>query len=249
MRIIIAGPPRTGNTWSKCLLSETYGLQVLHNEPKSEAELKRRLARGWYRENTIFHQHLWPTDGFFEAIRPFPSHIVTCLRNPYDTFVSLYFFVQNAPHRFRANRALRDLVAKPIDHPDVLAYIRRVERGFGANLRLGLAWASSQRSLILKYEDLHANPGEVLGSLAADIAPVDPVVARRSVESCDFKKMHAKRRRSLRGLIFGQRYADHLRKGAVGDWRNHLTADHFEAFLCHQGLIRKLGYEVITNRR
>ena len=70
--------------------------------------------------------------------------IVTTLRNPYDQFVSLYFYVQRFADRFRngANPALV-MVGPAIDDPVVIDFVRHE---FRSNLDIGTEWLAWERS-------------------------------------------------------------------------------------------------------
>lgn len=47
MRIIVAGPPKTGNIWVKHILAEVYGLKNLTPHPRADAgQLKRFVDQG-----------------------------------------------------------------------------------------------------------------------------------------------------------------------------------------------------------
>ena len=97
MRILIAGPPKTGNVWLKCLLGSIYDLELLK---KPEVPLrpdlnlfKEWVEQGGFRDGTIFHQHYRYSDEFCRAVEAVPAHLVTIIRNPYDAFVSGYFTI------------------------------------------------------------------------------------------------------------------------------------------------------------
>ncbi len=61
MRIVIAGPPKAGNVWLKCILGTVYGLQPLGPQAVPERPrldlFKEWIARGGFGDGTIFHQH------------------------------------------------------------------------------------------------------------------------------------------------------------------------------------------------
>jgi len=259
MRIIVAGPPKTGNIWIKCLLSQVYNLEVLYRPPQTDVAFNRAVQDGWFPDGSIFHQHFAPTPLFLETTSTLNCTLVTIIRNPYDAFVSLYYFVQNFPKQFapnatqwlpkplrnyfvrnfpkrfaRAYNPLHRIYGKPIDHPEVLAFIRDTSGGYGIHLLSAKNWLESGRSIILRYEDLKAAPARALGEVAAQIQAVDESALQSAVETCGAENMRK---------IF-KRYRKHIREGKVGDWRNHLTAAHLEALKTHALWIEALGYEV-----
>ncbi|MBA2598033.1 MAG: hypothetical protein H0V00_15525, partial [Chloroflexia bacterium] len=61
MRIIIAGPPKAGNVWLKCLLGTIYQLLPLTNRDTPQRPqlhlFKQWLEEDKFPDGTIFHQH------------------------------------------------------------------------------------------------------------------------------------------------------------------------------------------------
>jgi hypothetical protein len=194
--------------------------------------LKEFITLGMFMENTIMHQHFAPNHYFFDALQGVECEFVTTLRHPYDAFVSLYFHVQNKRRDFQ-NKPMDAhylLLDKPIDHPDVLRFI---ETSYLYHLMQGKAWIDSQRSHIVRFEDLKNDPFRVLKNLTDQIRPVDDKTINAAIEACSLQRMKS---RDTTG---------HIRKGAIGDWRNHLTDAHMAIFRSDQfrSLIESLGYE------
>lgn len=99
-------------------------------------------------------------------------------------------------------------------------------------------WADSQH-LHVKYEDLKSDPVAELQRLAIGLtgAPLEDMRAQEIVETHSFSRQ-AKRKP---GEEDSKQY---LRKGIVGDWKNHFTAETREMFAKHAGAqLIKLGYE------
>jgi hypothetical protein len=235
MRIIVAGPPKTGNIWITCLLSEIYTLNTLYRPPATDVEFDRAVRDGWFPDGSIFHQHYSPSPVFLKTAAALDCNLVTIIRNPYDTFVSLYFFVQNFPGQFsNPQNPLSRICKKPLDHPDIFGFLRDVKRGYGIHLKSALDWMKSSRSVILRYESLKSEPAQVLAEVTARIQPVEEAAIRRSIEACNMENM--------RKMV--DTYGKHIRKGAVGDWRNHLGTAHLDAINTHRGWIEALGYEI-----
>ena len=245
MRIVIASPPKAGNKWLKCLLASTYDLQVMlgGETPVATPEaLRAWVERGGFRDGWIFHQHAPFSSALCDAIEAIPARIVTIVRDPYDQFVSLYHWTQSRSAADRASgkvragglRALaRDiLVGKPLDHPDVLAYL---EREFLGYLVRATEWLHSGRAVVVRYEGLHRDPVGELRRATDRIASVDPVRVRRAVETCRAAHMRQQSKAMAR----------HVRAATVGDWRNHSTEAHLAIFReRHADLVRGLGYDV-----
>lgn len=236
MRIIIAGPPKTGNVWIKCLLAETYGLRILDNPPRTDEEFQEAIEAGWFPDDSIFHQHFAPTPLFLDLTADLSCTLVTIIRNPYDTFVSLYHFVQNFPGMFaQLDNPLNRIRGKPIDDPDVVEFLRDKTGGFRIHILSAKKWLDSERSIILRYEDLSDEPVRVMTEVTRRIRSVSEEIIRDAIESCSVPNM--------RGAFLQNR--KHIRKGTVGDWQNHLSGEHLDAVKSHAGLIKALGYQVL----
>lgn len=239
MRIVIAGPPKTGNVWLKCLLGAIYGLQTLGPrrsppEPKLEA-FRAWAAAGGFKDGAIFHQHYDYSPELVDAIAAVPAHAVTIVRDPYDAFVSSYFTLQqHIGDETRTTGRSRDaLMGKPLDDPAVFGYLRR--DGFKRHLVKATAWLESGRSIVSRYEALHADPLAELTRITDQMVPVETSAIERAIASCSAE--------NLRKL--GGRQAKHVRAAKVGDSRERLNDEHLAIFReQYADLIRGLGYEV-----
>lgn len=238
MRILIAAPPKTGNMWLKCLVGAIYGLRWLKpGETPPEATLAAFAAwaaAGRFRDGTVFHQHYDYSADLAAAIAAVPAHIVTIVRDPYDAFVSTYYTLQQ--HHAEANRKGRrlvELMGKPLDHPDVVAFLRA--GGYRNNLVKARDWMGCADAHVVRYEDLHADPVATLERLTAGIEPVARGTIERAVDVCKADNM---RQRS-------QGMAKHVRAARPGDAEQQLTADHYAAFReAYADLVEELGYPV-----
>jgi hypothetical protein len=236
MRILIAGPPKTGNVWVENILAMVYGLKILQppNVPGSgPGELQDFIDRDLFKDGSIFHQHFMPTRELFQAAASVRCHLVTTIRNPYDTFVSLYHYIQRFSEDFiRCNDVGQLVIGKPIDHPDALAFLRH---GFTWNLIIAREWLRSNRSIIVRYEDLHADTFKEVKRMTDQIEAVDEGLIRQVIAATAAPILR-KKDKSL---------AKHIRTAVVGDWQNHLNEKHLRIFrTCHAQLIRETGYEV-----
>ena len=238
MRILIAAPPKAGNMWLKCLLSSIYNLGWLrpHEQPERSdlASFRDWVAAGNFRDNAIFHQHYDYSDELCEIARSVPAHLVSIVRDPYDAFVSTYFTLQqHAAEDSKRGRRVSRLAGKPIDDPEVLAFL--AEGGYENNLTKANAWLHSGDAVVLRYEALQEDAAAELKRATDRIAPVAPERIERAIERCKADNM-----RQMSGGM-----AKHVRSATVGDWRNHLTEAHLAVFRDRYGeLIRSLGYPV-----
>ncbi len=242
MRIIIASPPKAGNSWLKCLLASIYGLRWLTGDETPDGPTVDAFAR-WLTErgfpaDSVYHQHYPFSPALMDAVDGVPAHVATILRDPYDMFVSLYFFVQTQaenPNRAAKGRS-RDadvMIGRTIDDPESLAFLAD---GFDADLRKGIAWLESGRSAVVRYEALHADPRSAITELTAQLRPVDSARIERAIEDCQAENL-LQQRKGLKRRI---------RAATVGDWKNHLSDEHLRIMRDrHAPLIERLGYTVV----
>ena len=236
MRIVIAGPPKAGNVWLKCILGTIYDLkplgpQAVPERPRLEL-FKEWTAQGGFGDGTIFHQHYDYSDELAEAMRAVPAHIVTIVRDPYDVFVSSYFTLQQYQDGKGRGGKRDQLKGKALDHPDVLAFLQG--GGFRNNMRKANEWMRSGHAAVVRYEELLGDPMPTLRRLTEGIAPVPDERIEHAVEACSAENMRKNARTSK-----------HVRAAKVGDSKGRLTEEHLAIFRDqHADLIRALGYEV-----
>lgn len=238
MRIVINGPPKQGHRWLKCLLSTAYDLKQLGGSRTPEARpaaFAAWIEAGGFADGTILHQHCKFSPRMVTAIEAAPAHPVTVVRDPYDTFVSLYYWAQDrsAHGEFdEKDRPRNAIIGKPLDHPDVLAYLAD---GFSQNLASANAWLHSGRALAVRYEDMHRDPEAELRRVTDRLAPLPPERIAAAVEECRAENMRQR----------NQKAARHLRAATVGDSKQHLADAHLAIFReRHADMVRSLGYEV-----
>jgi hypothetical protein len=242
VRIVISSPPKMGNKWIKCLLSEIYGLTIITGDETPDTnpeEFVRFVSEGHFPDDSIFHQHCRYKPVICDVADSISAHVVTIIRDPYDAFVSMYHWIQSRTAyddvrgRVRAKERPRDaMVGKPIDDPVILDYLAN---GFGVHLRRGNDWVHSGRATVVRYEDLHTDPVGSLTRATAQIVPVDRERIEKAIEACSADNMRQ----------MSKRLAQHVRVAKVGDSRDKLGEAHLAIFRDrYAGLIASLGYEV-----
>jgi hypothetical protein len=238
VRIVIAGPPKTGNMWLKCLLGRAYGLRWLRGfETPERADLQALeswLAANRFPDGTIFHQHYDYAPEVADALDAAPAHLVTIVRDPYDAFVSTYYTLQqHSSENNQKGRKFTELMGKPLNDPVVIEFLR--QGGYRNNLEKARAWANSRRAVVLRYESLIQDPLAELRRATELIAPIDVESLETAIDYCRADRM---RERTKGG-------SKHVRTATVGDSERQLTADHFEAFReAYAEIIAELGYPV-----
>lgn len=238
MRIVIAGPPKTGNMWLKCLLGRAYGLRWLRPFETPErpdfAALHDWLSAGKFPDESIFHQHYDYSPEVAAALLAAPARLVTIVRDPYDAFVSTYYTMQlHAESQNQKGRKFTELMGKPLDDPAVIAFLR--EGGYRNNLEKARDWASCGQAVVLRYEELIRDPLASLRRAADQLGPASDERLNVAIDYCTADKM---RERTKGGK-------SHVRSATVGDSRRQLSAEHFAAFRDAYGdVIADLGYPV-----
>jgi hypothetical protein len=242
VRILVASPPRSGNHWVQCLLGTIYELMVIHGSEKMDVTTAGAVWRwaqgGGFPDGSIFHLHRRCSPLFCSVIEAVPAHIVTVVRDPYDAFVSYYFWTQRRTltdgERSKVRKRQR-MVGKPLDDPEVLAFLAD-SKGFGSHLSAANGWLHSGRAIAVRYEELHRVPVEALIRVTEQIAPVERGRIEAAIEACRAENMRQQRSRKK---------AWNVRVATVGDSRQHLTEAHLAIFReRYANLIRSLGYEV-----
>jgi hypothetical protein len=238
VRIIIAGPPKAGNVWLKCILGHIYNLRPLLNRETPQRP-QFHLLRDWVKagnfpDDTIFHQHYDYSEELVDLIDTVPAHAVTIIRDPYDGFVSSYFTIQqHKDDGRRSGRRTDVMIGKSLSDPDVIAYLRH--GGFRNNMRRAREWLESGRTQIVRYERLHSDPIEELRAVTDAIQPVPDEQIAAALETCSADNMRK----------MGGERSKHVRAAKVGDSREKLNDEHLAVFReKYADMIHALGYEV-----
>jgi hypothetical protein len=202
---------------------------------------RRKPRRG--QNGIIMHRHSRFQRRAVAELEARGVHLVTIVRDPYDSFLSYYKWVQTRKND-KANDAEDDgdgeggnrprelMFGKPIDHPDVLAFL---SDGFGTNLKRANQWFHSGHAAIIRYEDLHADPQAALIGLTNQIEPVDSARIQQALEGCTISNM----------LNARPGMAHTLGTGKVGSSRADLLPVHLEIMRERWGdQIESLGYRV-----
>ncbi len=238
MRIIIAGPPKAGNVWLKCILGHIYDLRPLTNR-ETPKRPQFQLFKEWveadgFPDGTVFHQHYDYTTELADVVESIPAHAVTIIRDPYDGFVSSYFTIQqHKDDGLRSGRRTDVMVGKPLSDPAVLDYLRN--GGFRNNMRRALEWKDSGRTHVVRYEKLHSDPIAELRAVTDQIVPVPDDKIAAAMEACSADNMRK----------MGGEKSKHVRAAKVGDSREKLNDEHLAIFReKYASMIRSLGYDV-----
>jgi hypothetical protein len=193
------------------------------------------IGRGEFPDGSILHQHWRYFPDVCDALETVGTQIVIPVRDPYDTFVSFYHWAQDRAAEEDSSendRARSAMVGKPLDHPDVLSFLKD---GFGAYLRKANEWLHSGRGTVIRYEELHRDPVAALSRVTDRVAPVPSKRIAAAVEACKAENMRQ----------MNEKLSRHVRSAKIGESRERLADAHLAIFRdYHADLIQRLGYEV-----
>jgi hypothetical protein len=119
-------------------------------------------------------------------------HVIGLIRHPYDLFVSNFDVAQQRAARGRADEAADHgwsvLAGEELDSDVVHTY---ATSGFASEVRALRNWASSGKAV--RYEDLLADPAQVLESLARSLGPLTAEEIGHAVGLCPAENVVASR--------------------------------------------------------
>jgi len=224
--VLVTEYPKSGASWLAQMLSEISGYPF----PR-----QRFPAFG----RAIYHGHYLDVGG--------SGPTVVVWRDPRDIMVSWYYHTQFPSDR--NHPAFVGQYRAALGFADVDDIRSNLPRFIDFNFRTPLsprfsfndffaAWHGRHDVAHSRYEDLHATPAAELARVAGELgfeAPADRVAA--IVERYSFSKQ-------ARRAPGTENTSSYLRKGIVGDWRNHFSTEARQVLADHLGdrLIR-LGYE------
>lgn len=239
---LIASYPKTGSTWLKALsfsIATRNKYDVLSNPlqtalsheciPFLEFEFPRNPSHKYYPEVPLFSTHV-PYTSLPESITASDCKIVYICRDPTDTFVSWWHFVQKLTPKHTEFVPIEEGFQQFSEGCSVYGpYWEHILGYWRASLK------TPGKILFLKYEDLKVDTLFNVKKLADFIGypfsieeERDGVVAR-IIGLCSFKHMSGlevnKSGEHTNGVNRATlQNSTYFRKAKVGDWKNHLPA-------------------------
>lgn len=226
--IIVAGYPKSGNTWLSRLLGElcqcpVTGIGAAH--PIAEEGLDRDST------NVVRQLHLKPTS-IYGADRP-PNKWETAVDNAYWLGVELW-----DPEAIKIIHIIRDPrdIAVSVQHywqrdelwqaAESMVFGRHPLKTHGQWRAYVKRWMPVNGVHWVKYEQLVKDPIKTLSDLAVKADLPNVVSVDIAVERQSFAATKARIARDGNDLPYGKEVQDrNLRKGVAGDWVNHWTID------------------------
>lgn len=237
--IFIAGLPKAGTTWVETQLANVPGYNLrpvveakgVVTEHNVNDRVFSDLPRYGY---SILKLHTRCTEANLEVIRRHVPRFMVMIRDLRDMCVSAYFHVRHQPGHAdfeRYNRLPKD--------EGLMHRIGVTAEWYVPWIRdaLNVAAADPEHVLLVRYENLNADPDTEFRRIFGFFGlPVSDGLMR-SIEASKLKK--ALDIGKVRAESVGLRMKSTARKGIVGDWQNHFTAEHRAKFkeLCGPILI------------
>lgn len=243
-RVLVTSIPKSGTHLIVSALSRFPGVRVCPELILGNVSIDRQIRRiTRLGASQVLVGHIAYDERVASALTKADVKLVLMLRDPRDIVVSRAKYITRPHAGHRLHRYFTEVLTT--DEGRVMACIRGVpaeHSGDGRALgdidtlfRSFLVWAKRHQTHLCRFEDLVGSQGG--GSDPAQLEALKRLVeflgvgiAQPEVESI------ARATFSKDSLTF--------RKGKIGDWRQHFTAEHKAAFLKHAGdLLIELGYE------
>jgi hypothetical protein len=181
MRIAIVSSPRSGNSWLRYVLRDTFSLQeiAVHNYLDIENVPEKCILQiHWYRE-----------PNFQEFLKRHDFQVISLARHPLDVLISVLHFIKYEPETAKwlcGNCAIpEELIGKSPASNEFLEYAL----GFGAEnlLSVSYQWWHDKNAIKLRYEDLVTNSmvevKRIAERLKAPVERLPDALASNSLES------------------------------------------------------------------
>ncbi|MBI4596975.1 MAG: sulfotransferase domain-containing protein [Candidatus Omnitrophica bacterium] len=238
--LVVIGPPRSGTQLMAHLLAGIPGYRLRDpNDPDRCTErhdvceaVFARLPRTRY---SVLKLHTAASPSNLAVLDAYRLPAVVMIRDFRDECVSRYFAVLHYP-RHRHHQHYHS-VPKAVGLSHCLDVVLQ-EYVPWVRAWLPIAQCEPQRFCLVRFEELRPDPGAALTRVLNwyGFRPSDASIQRI------IAKEKAQTRFDLKANVRDGRPT--VRKGIVGDWRNHLTEEHIQRFKegCGEFLI-ELGYE------
>ncbi|HEY0737768.1 MAG TPA: DUF6065 family protein [Herpetosiphonaceae bacterium] len=220
--VFIVSYPKSGTNWVRQIVHLLMHDGLQGNQPLYEtvplleraASQAQLAARNNHSERRCFISHL--PDHLMPGLADTQARYIVVARNPKDCAVSYFhFMLHRADLQYQGS------------WEEFFEFFMQGQLPYGAWFDHVLAWwRASQHAeniLFLTYEDLHNDLAAAVGRIAGllDI-PLTPALHGRVVVQSSFAAMSANLKGN--GSSPQEQYSNlMLRKGVVGDWRNHFN--------------------------
>jgi len=222
--IILTGHPKTGNTWCRFIIFNYFNI-LKNNASKTLTydeliNIDNELWNGSPEYPQVFFTHVpknrrilkgkdWSKKG---DIYKKTSKIIYVLRNPFDTMISYFYYLNNRDHPFNdiyESKKLKEL--QTLDgfiHHFLPQYINHVKST--------LPYAN----VIVKYEQVKEDPDFFFNVLKFVYGQVDEKIARKTIDMSSFDSIKQMGITTGRTGGLASSFRDHFtRDGRVGQYK------------------------------
>ena len=213
--IILSLFPKTGSTWIRFFLFNYLNKLEQLNFGEGIDEMNHKMPEFGHR-SMLNAWHFKTSPKIIKTHRPFKrifrkNKIILVIRDPRDLIVSFYHYAL-AKKEFNFNGTVKDV-------------IYHKEWGLEYFFKQFNSW-EKHAGLIVKYEDLKANPYNVFTEILNYIKiPLDSIVLRNAIRASDF---HAMKKIQANSKDFKNKFQDGFnfaRSGQSNQWLDFFDAD------------------------
>lgn len=228
-RIVVAEYPKSGGSWLVNLLADALALPKRDIYVKTGFSLFDVLKHPWYEdsqsleltESCVIKSHEFPDSKLLD----FPAKTVHLVRDGRDAIVSKYFFEKDFCVQ---NGFIKDF---NITFDD---YVEKTSAEWSNYVE---AWMARD-VITCRYEDLLRNPMHPLKNILESFGVC---VSTERIHESIMANTKEKMRKALDKTF---KYNTFVRKGIVGDWKEHFSDYNKDAFKKQAGdVLIRLGYE------
>lgn len=262
---VIVVHPKSGGTWLRAMLfrvyQQKYGLSSRRVMKTDELQRARPELPRFVVSNGYYSYEAAVAEVLAQQRSARDKDLILFARHPGDIVVSWYIQFTRRISAAKRELIVRDL-RNPVDYRDVSLwdFVMHPELGLPALIDYHNRWAQvfaeHDRGLILRYEDLRAEPHrylrqlvEHLGETATDEA-IDDAVQFASFDN--MRKLEAENyfpNSSLRQKKRGDPRTVKVRRGKVGGFRDDLAPEQVEVMdaMIRERLNPVFGYSGVTH--
>lgn len=247
--VFLVSYPRSGNTWTRFLL----GNLIHPNDPITFSNIESRIPEIYFNRDRFLRQLPRPRVlKSHECFQPQYPRVIYIVRDPRDVVISSYH------HNVKARNI-------PDDYPMssfVPAFIAGMfDPKFGSWRDNVLSWTALRKEnpnfLILRYEDMKADPASALARVVAflercSFRKIDSSAdaLQRAIELSSLERMRfLEKQEASRWVLTKGTRADKpfVRSATSGGWKSQLGAESIAAIESAWGhVMQSLGYELVS---
>jgi len=244
----VVGYPKSGNTWlcfllAYCLNAEYDDLDAPGIHPTNDYQ--RRYVKGGLAHRSYQNQvgQILKTHRL-NIQQPGKKPLIYLIRDGRDVMVSYYFYHRtyintNSTQKYKNwLRKIRNWSkSNPAkDCQDFAVFLEKYTDEWVIHVT---TWLNRQPTAVISYEDLKTAPEATLNTLFQNLnVEVAPETIQQALAIFNFKQL-AKRREGEEDR------SSFFRKGIVGDWQNHFSAQDLQFFTEKtREILTQTGYEI-----